>query len=308
MTGFVLTEGNPPPEGAEAVWFDSGGRRVRAMFAPAPAGRPARGTALVFPGRTEFIEKYFEVCRDLQARGFAVACFDWPGQGLSDRLAPDPLTGHVPDFDVFVEALRAGLARLEGRLPPPVVLVAHSMGGAIGFEAIRRRVIAPVCAAFSAPMLGLKAPPLARVSLTLAGWLGASQRRARRPGPPETFETNHLTHDRRRWQVYRDCIAAEPRLALGEPSIGWVNASLAVFGRFARPDAFRHAADTPLLIASAGKERLVDNAAHAAMVKRFPRARGLELPDAYHEILMETDPVRGRFMEALDGLLAGSGV
>ena len=53
-----------------------------ARFAP-PAGR--RGTVCIFPGRTEWIEKYFETVRDLRNRGFAVALLDWRGQGLSDR-------------------------------------------------------------------------------------------------------------------------------------------------------------------------------------------------------------------------------
>ena len=50
-----------------------------------PPGR--KGTVVVLQGRTESIEKYFETVRDLRARGFAVATFDWRGQGLSDRRA-----------------------------------------------------------------------------------------------------------------------------------------------------------------------------------------------------------------------------
>src|SRR5262249_18859512 len=50
-----------------------------ARWAP-PAGR--KGTVCLFPGRAEFIEKYFETVRDLRARGFAVAALDWRGQGM----------------------------------------------------------------------------------------------------------------------------------------------------------------------------------------------------------------------------------
>ena len=53
-----------------------------ARWAP-PPGR--KGTVVVLQGRAEFIEKYFETVRDLRARGFAVATFDWRGQGLSDH-------------------------------------------------------------------------------------------------------------------------------------------------------------------------------------------------------------------------------
>ncbi len=53
-----------------------------ARWAP-PPGR--KGTVCLFQGRAEYIEKYFETVRDLRSRGFAVATFDWRGQGMSDR-------------------------------------------------------------------------------------------------------------------------------------------------------------------------------------------------------------------------------
>ena len=45
------------------------------------------GTVCIFPGRSEFIEKYFEVVGELRRRGFAVAVLDWRGQGGSGRLS-----------------------------------------------------------------------------------------------------------------------------------------------------------------------------------------------------------------------------
>ena len=69
-----------------------------ARFAP-PAGR--RGTVCILPGRTEWIEKYFETVRDLRSRGFAVAILDWRGQGLSDRALSDRHKGHVGSFSEF---------------------------------------------------------------------------------------------------------------------------------------------------------------------------------------------------------------
>ena len=72
---LVMIPGNPTPEGAEVIWYQSkAGKKLRMLFAPEPKTNTikTRGLAIVCPGRTEFIEKYFEVARDLQARGFAV--------------------------------------------------------------------------------------------------------------------------------------------------------------------------------------------------------------------------------------------
>jgi alpha-beta hydrolase superfamily lysophospholipase len=51
----------------------------------APDG-PPRGSVVVSPGRSEPIEKYFEVVQDLLDRGFVVLVHDWRGQGC--RIAP----------------------------------------------------------------------------------------------------------------------------------------------------------------------------------------------------------------------------
>src|ERR687892_1390043 len=69
-----------------------------ARWAP-PPGR--KGTVCLFPGRAEFIEKYFETVRDLRARGFAVAALDWRGQGGSQRALSDPYKGHVERFSEY---------------------------------------------------------------------------------------------------------------------------------------------------------------------------------------------------------------
>ena len=97
---LVSIAANPVPEDVVTGMLTTpDGRALRfARFAP-PPGR--RGTVCLFQGRAEFIEKYFETVRDLRSRGFAVATFDWRGQGLSDRALADPYKGHVSDFAEF---------------------------------------------------------------------------------------------------------------------------------------------------------------------------------------------------------------
>ena len=202
---FTVLSDNPAPELAEAVWYEGPDRRkLRAMFAPSLSrfGTP-RGTIILCPGRTEFIEKYFEVARDMQARGFAVVAFDWPGQGLSQRDAPDKLAGHVQSFEIYVEALRLGLAALRPRLVEPFVLLAHSMGGAIGLEALRTDVLDVEAAAFSAPLWGLKLPPLALTISRLLCFFGQGRCAVSAHKLDELFEGNSVTGDEARWKIQR---------------------------------------------------------------------------------------------------------
>src|SRR6202171_619682 len=91
---------NPVPEGAVAGHLITpDGLKVR--FARWNPTGPRRGTVCLFSGRTEMIEKYFEVIRELRERGLAVAALDWRGQGGSDRLLDDACKGHVRSFHHF---------------------------------------------------------------------------------------------------------------------------------------------------------------------------------------------------------------
>ena len=63
---------NPVPSGATAGYLTSfDGTKLRVARWDATRA-PMRGTVVIVPGRTEFIEKYFEVVADLRRRGYAV--------------------------------------------------------------------------------------------------------------------------------------------------------------------------------------------------------------------------------------------
>lgn len=300
---LVLLPDNPPPQGAEVIWYEGrGGHRLRLLYAPEPKdnGVKTRGLAIVCPGRSEFIEKYFEVARDLQDRGFAVVIFDWPGQGLSQRPLKNPLAGHIKSFDWYVDALMRGLAKIERRAPKTWVVVAHSMGGAIAMKALIDRRLTVAAAAFSAPMWGIPIWFFQRWYGRAMRFLGAGAMQARPPQPDETFENNQLTHCEPRWRLFRRLVEAEPRLALGEPTIAWVVASLNVFRELFAPNAVAPLKDVPMLIAIASEDTIVKKSAQRKLGYRLKSAKIINVQGAGHEILMETDERRAQFWKAFE--------
>ena len=103
-------DGNPVPEGGVVgtVMTPDG---VRLRYARWRAlARRSLGTICLLHGRSEAIEKYFETVDDLRRRGFAVATFDWRGQGGSDRHLRNPMKGHVDSFAEY-DRDRSGGAR-----------------------------------------------------------------------------------------------------------------------------------------------------------------------------------------------------
>ncbi len=106
------------------------GVRLRLAHWPPPA--TPRATVLLLHGRTEFNEKYDETAGDLIALGFDVWSFDWRGQGLSTRVLEDRQKGHIADYDLLADDLKAVIAHIGGEAGGAgrhIVLLAHSMGG-----------------------------------------------------------------------------------------------------------------------------------------------------------------------------------
>jgi lysophospholipase len=240
--------------------------------------------------------------------GFAVIILDWPGQGLSDRLLDDGKKGHIDRFETFMGALARGLEKLTAELPRPHVCLAHSMGGAIALAAIAQGLVKVEAAAFSAPMWGLKSQFFGMRYLVWAmRATGRSGDYAIQPGPPERFESNVVTHDKRRWELQRALTDASPDLELGPVTWGWRGASLDILATFTKPRALA-GVTIPVFVASAAEEKLVDNASHAAIAARLKDCEHVTVDGALHEILMETDDRRAEFWAGFQRLLRRAGI
>ena len=299
------TDAAPVPQGAAAEWFSgAGGARLRAALFP-PRG-PVRGSVVLSGGRTEPIEKYFEVAQELTGRGFVVLAHDWRGQGLSQRLLPDRLKGHATGGDDFVADYAALLAAFEPRLPKPWLAVGHSMGGCLTSLALARGERRFAGAVLSAPMLGLHTSPVPpAIARLLAGALTAiGAGRASTPGGgAESFENNLLTHDPRRYARNVGLFAACPDLALGPPTWRWLAFAFAAIDELQKGPGMPKV-ETPVTIVAAGCDRVVDSAGARLVASRLPHGRYVEAPGAYHEVLQETDAIRAVFWRAFDAMAA----
>ncbi len=306
---FVATERDPVPEGARADFLVApDGTRFRvARFGRADA---TRGTVVVLNGRTEFIEKYFEVIGDLMARGFAVATLDWRGQGRSDRALENPHKGHVDDFDDFVADLRqAWIEFTEPHGPAPFRALCHSMGGNIGLRYLREHPDTFESAVFCAPMWGIgKRAGVSgwmRIVGVLSDRLGLTTRYL--PGGGDyaaknrVFEGNVLTQDRDRFDRFTAQVEADPRLELGSPTFGWVKQAIRSLDAI-HAEGFAESIETPIRVCSAARDTLVSAEAHRRVAERLPNGRLVVVPDAKHEILMELDAHRDRLFAVFDAL------
>ncbi|HEY2177185.1 MAG TPA: alpha/beta hydrolase [Caulobacteraceae bacterium] len=300
------TDAAPVPTGGAAEWFaGAGGARLRAALFP--AGGPPRGSVVVSPGRTEPIEKYFEVARRLAGRGFVVLVHDWRGHGLSLRQAGDT-RGHASGWRDFIADYAALIAAYEARLPRPWIALGHSMGGCLTLLALAQGEGRFSAAILSAPMLGLQTGtiprPAARILAALMTAVGrGADLASRAPLAPDTFESNILTHDRARYERNLEQVVVHPDLMVGPPTWGWLDFAFSAIAELEHGAGPARIA-IPLTVAAAGEERLVDNAGLRRVTARVPGARFVTIQGAYHEILQEADPIQDRFWAEFDALAA----
>ncbi|MDP5307990.1 alpha/beta fold hydrolase [Paracoccus spongiarum] len=277
---------------------------VRLRMACWDGGDGTAGSILLFPGRTEYIEKYAPIAQLLNAEGYDVLAIDWRGQGLSDRLQDDPRPGHVNDFaDYQRDVVEMVVAATELDLPRPWHLLAHSMGGCIGLAALHADL--PVATAvFSAPMWGVNLRQMPHgVALGiayLAGRLGHGGRSAPGSGAvgaymlDEAFSANLLTGDAEEWcRLLREA-AAWPDLTIGGASYHWVSRALNECSRLDRLGS----PDLPMTVSLGSEEKVVSAAAIRSRTARWPNARLLEIEGARHEVMMEAAPLRDMFLSA----------
>lgn len=294
-----------PDRGAAEWVVAGGGARLRAALFPPPA-RTRRGSVVLSPGRTEPIEKYFEVVQRLTGLGFAVLVHDWRGQGLSDR-GVQPRGGDARGSAQFMADYQAVLAAFESRLPKPWIALGHSMGGCLTLLALSRGEARFAGAMLSAPMLGLQTRPVPpMIARLLAGCLtglGMGSRASVRDRGWQPFESNVLTHDAQRYHRNVGQVQAWPQLDVGPPTWGWLDFAFSAIGELATgPGAPRIA--IPLTVTAAGEEQLIDNAKVRQTTARVPGAKFVLIPGAYHEILQETDALQAPFWSEFDTLAA----
>ncbi len=258
---------------------------------------------VVSPGRTEPIEKYFEVVDTLTGRGFAVLVHDWRGQGLSHRLLGDRKLGHAHGFREYLDDYDAVLASFESRLPNPWIALGHSMGACLNLLALAEGENRFSAGLMSAPMLGIRLPVrpslLPRALARGLTALGRGAGPATRSPSSIAFEDNIVTHDRARWLRNEALIAAWPDLMIGDPTWGWLDFALTAIDRLNTGRGVP-AIDIPITMVIAGDERLVDNAGSRRVAARLRHSRLIEIPGALHEVLQETDALQAPFWLEFD--------
>lgn len=305
------------PEGFEVGTFARvSGRTIRFGHVAPPHGKKPRATVIVLQGLSEYMEKYYEVMHDLLDNDLEVWSLDWMGQGGSGRYLKNPSKRHAASFQDDLDDLhylienhiKPAAHDAQGQ-PLPLVMLAHSMGGHLGMRYMAQHPGAIKCAGFSAPMTGILAvrhiptPLLYGIESfveTFFPELYASPQRDWNDSDRLELGVNIFSHDKKRNPIHMAWMKSNPFLRIGGTTYRFVVEALKSCRKL--QSEFQKIA-APCLIGLAGQETLVDNKATRGLAAPAHQVKLLEFTQSLHEILMEEDDIRSKFMNEFFTLL-----
>jgi lysophospholipase len=298
-----------------AYWKTAEGFYIRYGHWPCE-DRRARGGVVVLNGRAEFMEKYAGVCLALNRRGFDAFSLDWRGQGLSSRLLPDRRKGHIESYADYLADLHHLVRKVAAPATSrPLLLLGHSLGGHLALRYLHDQPRQLAAAVLVSPLIRILDSPLLEYGLRvltgaalLMGHAGAYSPGARATDPLQArFAGNRYTSDSEQFARVQQLLAANPALVVGGVTCGWLAATLASIRKIHAP-GYARAIDRPLLLFSAGRERVVSVRAQRRLCARLPQCQYVPIAGARHEILMETAAVRRIFWQHFDRFTRAVGV
>ena len=259
-------------------------------------------TVVISHGFTESAEKWHELSFYFLKSGWNVYIIEHRGHGLSHRSSSDFTLTHIDNFDEYVKDFELFTQMVRKKSEGDIYLFAHSMGGAIGTLFMERHPDFFKKAVLSSPMIapssGNVPVCLARLILRGAVLFGKGEKRAFISSEykgEELFENSEKTSEVR-FMEYELLKRADCHLQNYCMTYGWGMNAFKVTGQIFKKGA-PEKIHTSVLIAIAGKDRVVLKKPQLNLAKRLKNCKVHIYEEAKHEIFGSTDEVAFEYFD-----------
>lgn len=266
----------------------------------------AIGTIAISSGRIETLLKYKELVFNLYHAGYSVFIHDHRGQGLSDRMTPNPHQGYVETFDDYVTDFKIFYDKvITVKTQHQPIVLAHSMGSTIASLYMLKHPEDFAKAVLSAPMFGIKPVMPLLLACTITKFLlGLNAMTGALPWyfpgqadyHPDPFKGNTLTSCEPRYQIFRNEYLTNPNCQLGGVTSKWLHEAYLAMHSI---NKYAGAISVPVLLLQAGNDQIVDNRQQNRIAGKLENCQVVQLENAKHELFMEIDEIRDTCLREL---------
>ena len=306
---YLELENYKAPIGKNFIYIPmSDNKKIRlAYWKQDKSNKEIIGTVLLQQGHNEFIEKYYECIQDLLDRHFNVVCFDWRGQGMSDRMIESANKQYIEDFSIHSEDLSYIVKDIINKeFPGPLIGIGHSMGGHLLLLSQQHNQENFKAIILSAPMLGFK---YEKILFFLSNIMKFFLKKDEyflfsKPnmGKETPFEKNDLTSDLARYKRTQKLVRKKPSIRLWGITNAWVNATKNSLINMRNKNWYKHI-KTPICIVNPLCDRVVNPEKTKEMARNLQNCKIYNIENCEHEILMEKDTLRSEFWKIFDDFI-----
>jgi lysophospholipase len=260
--------------------------------------KSAKNTLIILPGLSEFGEKYIETTKFFNNQNYDVYIIDWAYQGRSSRYKANHNKRYSDGYEADLSDLNFFIKNI---IKPnkPLYMLGHSMGAHIAMRYLATQDHNIKAASFSAPMLSIKGLKYFPAWLSFIfkpfensyvpkgkDWSTSS----RSNGGADEFSSDSI-----RGQIHSTWSIFNPELRVGNATLKWVITSLKSMKILNSSKSLKKIT-IPTLFGIAENDLLINNHAIFRAINIIPNAKTVEFKNAKHEILVETDDIRGVFL------------
>ncbi|WP_197029471.1 alpha/beta fold hydrolase [Butyrivibrio sp. AE3004] len=261
-------------------------------------------------GFCEFFGKYHEYTWYLYQAGFGFFFMEQRGHGYSEGKAKDPDVVYIDDYNTYVEDFHTFMDKvvMPATSEKKRILIAHSMGGAVGTLFLEKYPGYFDRAILSSPMLKMKSVPskFAIIAISIYAFLFRKYK-SMAPGQKHfdgipVFETSSAASRARYDYMFEKRLKDEHYHTYGA-SIGWALASYKVYNRI-----FKNTSNLslPITVFTAGQDHLIDSDGYRKFAKKVPHAKIITFESSRHEIFNATEETRNEYYRQVLGIIDSS--
>ena len=269
-----------------------------------------KGTVMLLHGFTENIEKFSEVIFAFLKEGYSVLCYDQRGHGRSYRypgVESYDIT-HVGHFEDYLKDAELVYNSWMKDAVKPLILMGHSMGGAVAALILERGILPFDKAVLTSPMVAPATggfPAWTGDLICRAAILAGKGKKRIFLSKPYTGEEkfeDSCANSRERFDWYDEIKRTTPVFQNSSPTYRWTKESIGVTRNIlakGQPEKVR----IPVLILQASDDNTVEGAPQEALAKRLAKGRLVRIENARHEIYRSVDEVCGKWWKEITDFL-----